>query len=75
MVLIAATSEPACTSDTAIDATYSPRIAGFKNSSLNSLLPKRASAGVAISVCTPIASGTPPHAARPNSSATTRLYE
>ena len=70
---MAATSEPACTSDTAIAATNSPAIAGVKNSSRSSLLPKRAKAGVAISVCTPIANGTPPQAARPSSSATTRL--
>ena len=48
-------------------------MAGVKNSSRNSLLPKRAKAGVAISVCTPMAKGTPPQAARPISSATTKL--
>ena len=30
VVLMAATSEPACTSDTAIEATYSPAMAGVK---------------------------------------------
>ena len=37
----------------------------------SSSLPKRASAGVAMSVCTPMAMGTPPQLASPSASAIT----
>ena len=47
----------------------SPAIAGARNSRRNSSEPKRASAGVAMSVCTPIAIGTPPQRIAPRSSA------
>ena len=60
MVLIAATSEPAPGSETPMQATASPAIAGARNSRRNSSEPNRASAGVAISVWTPIAIGTEP---------------
>jgi hypothetical protein len=42
---------------------------------LSSLEPKRASAGVAMSVCTPMAMGTPPHEIDPSSSAKAIAYE
>ena len=71
MVLIEATSEPAPTSETPRQATKSPEIDGAKNSRLTSSEPKRASAGVAMSVCTPIAIGTLPQVMLPSSSAIT----
>ena len=43
-----------------MQATASPEIAGARNSRRNSSEPNRASAGVAMSVCTPIAIGTEP---------------
>jgi len=55
--------------DTPIQATASPDIAGARNSRRTSSEPNRASAGVAISVCTPIAIGTPPQVMAPSSSA------
>jgi len=67
--LIDATSEPAPGSDTPMQATASPDIAGVRNSRRTSSEPNRASAGVAMSVCTPIAIGTPPHLIAPSSSA------
>ena len=51
-----------------IRSTSSPEIAGTKNCSRSQSLPKRANAGVAISVCTPIPIATPPLWIRPNSS-------
>ena len=48
-----------------------PSIAGARNSLRSSSEPKRASAGVAISVCTPIAIGTPPQRIWPSVSANT----
>ena len=72
MVLIAATSEPAPGSDTPMQATASPAIAGMRNSERTSSEPNRASAGVAMSVCTPIAIGTPPQRMAPSSSAIIR---
>ncbi len=75
IVLMLATSEPAPTSLTPRQATYSPLIEGVRNSRRSSSEPKRASAGVAMSVCTPIAIGTPPQRIRPSSSAMTRLNE
>jgi len=71
VVLIAATSEPAPGSDTPMHATLSPATAGARNSCCSSALPNRASAGVAMSVCTPIASGTPPQRQLPSASAST----
>ena len=52
-----------------MQATKSPAIDGARNSRRNSSEPNRASAGVAISVCTPIAIGTPPQLMAPSSSA------
>ena len=52
-----------------MQATASPAIAGARNSRRTSSEPNRASAGVAISVCTPIAIGTPPQVMAPSSSA------
>ena len=52
-----------------MQATASPEIAGARNSRRTSSEPNRASAGVAMSVCTPIAIGTPPHVIAPSSSA------
>ena len=60
VVLIPATSDPAPASLTPKQATTSPAIVGLRNSFRNSSDPNVASAGVAISVCTPIAIGTPP---------------
>ncbi len=47
----------------------SPAMAGARNSRRSSSLPKRASAGVAMSVCTPMAIGTPPQSVWPRVSA------
>jgi hypothetical protein len=55
-----ATSEPAPGSETPMQPTASPLIAGVRNSHRSSSLPKRARAGVAMSVCTPIAIGMAP---------------
>ena len=71
MVRIAATSEPAPGSETPTHTTWSPEIAGTRNSRRSSSEPKRASAGVAMSVCTPIAIGTPPQRVLPSASAIT----
>ena len=49
--------------------TVSPAIAGARNSRRSASLPKRASAGVHMSVCTPIAIGTPPQLTWPSASA------
>ena len=49
--------------------TISPAMAGRRNSSRNSSEPKRARAGVHMSVCTPMAIGMPPQVMLPNSSA------
>ena len=54
-VATAATSEPAPTSETPRHATRSPAMVGARMRSRSSCEPKRASAGVAMSVCTPIA--------------------
>src|SRR2546430_7958146 len=48
-----------------MQATASPAMAGTRNSRRTSSEPNRASAGVAISVCTPIAIGTPPQVIAP----------
>ena len=72
---MAATSEPALGSETPRQETRSPVIDGFKNSLHISSLPKRANAGVDISVCTPIAIGTPPHLICANASLRTAPYE
>jgi hypothetical protein len=71
VVRMAATSEPADGSDTPMQATISPAIAGARKSRRSSSEPKRASAGVAMSVCTPIAIGTPPQRHEPRASAIT----
>ena len=55
--------------------TVSPAIAGARNSRRSSSEPKRASAGVAMSVCTPIAIGTPPQSMWPSVSAIAIEYE
>ena len=52
-----------------MQATWSPAIAGARNSRRTSSEPNRASAGVAISVCTPMAIGTPPQVMAPSASA------
>src|SRR5690606_12685633 len=74
-VLIAATSEPAPGSLTPMQPTSSPAIDGARYCSLSSLLPNLASAGVHMSVCTPIAIATPPVCTRPSVSAITTEYE
>src|SRR6184192_4042296 len=58
-VLMAATSEPAPGSVTAMAPTCSPRIAGVRYFRLSASLPKRARAGVAMSVCTLMPIATP----------------
>ena len=70
-----ATSEPAPGSETPMQPTASPVIAGTRNSRHSASLPKRASAGVHMSVCTPIAIGTPPQATWPSVSAIATEYE
>jgi hypothetical protein len=64
-----ATSDPAPGSETPMQPTASPAIAGTRNSRQSSMLPKRASAGVHMSVWTPIAIGTPPQWMWPSASA------
>ena len=49
----------------------SPAIDGARNSRRSSSEPKRASAGVHMSVCTPMAIGTPPQLQSPSASAIT----
>jgi hypothetical protein len=71
VVRIEATSEPAPGSETPMQATISPAIAGARNSRCSSGDPKRASAGVAMSVCTPIDIGTAPQRQVPRASAMT----
>ena len=51
--------------------TISPLMAGRRNSSRSSSEPKRARAGVHMSVCTPMDMGMPPQWMVPNSSAAT----
>ena len=70
-----ATSEPALGSDTPTHATAAPLMAGARNCARSSSEPKRASAGVAMSVCTPIAIGTPPQWMWPSVSAIAIAYE
>ncbi len=74
-LLMPDTSLPAAGSLTPMQPTMSPAMAGARNSRLSSSLPKRASAGVAMSVCTPMAMGTPPQWMWPSVSAMARLYE
>jgi hypothetical protein len=74
-VLMAATSEPAPGSLTPMQPTTSPAIDGRRYSSLSSLLANLASAGVHMSVCTPMAMATPPVCTRPSVSAMTTEYE
>jgi hypothetical protein len=50
-------------------------IEGARNSRFISSEPKRASAGVAMSVCTPMAMGTPPQWVAPSSSAIASAQE
>ena len=71
--MTAATSLPPPGSLTPRQATTSPAIVGVRNSRRNSSLPKRANAGVAMSVCTPMAIGTPPQLHWPSASAITML--
>jgi hypothetical protein len=71
VVFTAATSEPPPGSETPMQPTLSPAMAGARNSRFSSSLPKRASAGVHMSVCTPMAIGTPPQAHSPSASAIT----
>jgi len=49
----------------------SPAIVGTSHCLRSSSVPKRASAGVAMSVCTPIDIGTPPQSHQPSASAIT----
>ena len=70
-----ATSEPAPGSETPMQPTASPAIAGTRNSWQSASEPKRASAGVHMSVCTPIAIGTPPQLMWPSASAIATEYE
>jgi hypothetical protein len=56
---------------TPMQPTMSPAIEGARNSRLSSSVPKRASAGVHMSVCTPMAMGTPPQFVAPSASAIT----
>ena len=70
-VFSAATSEPPPASLTPMQLTMSPAIAGARYCLRSSSLPKRASAGVAMSVCTPIDIGTPPQSQYPSASAIT----
>jgi len=56
-------------SDEVRNELLAPAIAGVRNSCRTSSDPNRASAGVAMSVCTPIAIGTPPQVMAPSSSA------
>ena len=58
-VRMPATSDPASGSETAIEVTISPAMAGRRYRSFSSGLPKRCSAGVAMSVCTASAMDTP----------------
>jgi hypothetical protein len=51
--------------------TMSPAIAGARNSWRKASEPKRAKAGVHMSVCTPMAMGTPPALHSPSASAIT----
>ncbi len=67
-VRMPATSLPASGSLTAMAATISPRMAGVRYRCFSSWDPKRCSEGVAMSVWTLMAMGTPPHPARPTSS-------
>lgn len=69
MVRIEATSEPLPTSDTPRQPTISPAMAGARNCARSSALPWRASAGVHMSVCTPMAMGTPPQSIADSASA------
>src|SRR5690606_5960090 len=62
VVLTAATSEPPPGSETPRQPTASPAMEGARNARLSSSEPKRLSAGVHMSVCTPIAIGTAPQA-------------
>ena len=70
-LLMPDTSLPAAGSLTPMQPTWSPAMAGARNWRLSSSLPKRASAGVHMSVCTPMAIGTPPQAQSPSASAIT----
>ncbi len=71
MVFTAATSLPPPGSLTPRQATTSPAMVGVSHSRRSASLPKRASAGVAMSVCTPMAIGTPPQLHWPSASAMT----
>ncbi len=73
-VVSAATSEPASGSVTAIAATASPVMAGARYCCFSSAEPNAASAGVAMSVCTPIAIGMPIDSERPSSSNRSSVY-
>ena len=69
--ICSANAAPAKQRITPMQPTISPAIAGRRNSSRSSSEPKRARAGVHMSVCTPRAIGTPPQWMVPNSSAAT----
>ena len=71
LVLMAATSEPPPTSLTPMQPSFSPAMEGTRYSWRSSSDPKRASAGVHMSVCTPMAMGTPPQSHQPSASAMT----
>ncbi len=74
-VWIAATSEPAPGSVTAIADTISPAIAGTRNCCFSSSLPNWCSEGVAMSVWTLIPIATPALSQRPISSNRIAMYE
>ena len=70
-----ATSEPAPGSETPMQPTASPAIAGARNSLAQLLGAEAGQRRRAMSVCTPIAIGTPPQSTWPSASAITTEYE
>ena len=74
-VRIPATSDPASGSVMAMAAIFSPRMAGSSQRRFCSSVPNSWIGGVAMSVCTPSAIGTPPKPARPSSSPQTTVAQ
>ena len=70
-----ATSEPAPGSETPMQPTAVAGDRRHQELRQSASEPKRASAGVHMSVCTPIAIGTPPQLMWPSASAITTEYE
>ena len=70
-----ATSEPQPGSLTPSAAIFSPRSAGFRNSSICSGVPRSESTGVAMSLCTMSAIGTPAAPQRGSSSPLAMEYQ